>query len=94
MTPLDFFLWGFVKDQVYVPPFPAKLTEVRDRIIEAVVAVTADRLIKVWDELAYRLDVCRVINGAHIDHLRTKTVFLPLSFDPTHNYLRLFLMIL
>jgi len=23
-TPCDFFLWGYVKDQVYVPPVPAK----------------------------------------------------------------------
>jgi len=22
-TPCDFFLWGYVKDQVYVPPLPA-----------------------------------------------------------------------
>ena len=25
----------------------------------------------VWQELAYRIDVCRVTNGAHIEHLRT-----------------------
>ncbi|PSN46196.1 hypothetical protein C0J52_18533 [Blattella germanica] len=69
MTPLAFFLWGFVKDRVYVPPFPANLPELRDMIREAVVTVTPDMLIKVWDELAYRLDVCRVTNGAHIEHL-------------------------
>ena len=23
-TPCDFFLWGYVKDQVYVPPLPRK----------------------------------------------------------------------
>ena len=23
-TPCDFFLWGYVKDQVYVPPLPPK----------------------------------------------------------------------
>ncbi|PSN55560.1 hypothetical protein C0J52_12104 [Blattella germanica] len=66
---VDFFLWGFVKDRVYVPPFPANLPELRDRTREAVVAVTPDMLINVWDELAYRLDVCRVTNGARIEHL-------------------------
>jgi hypothetical protein len=25
-TPCHFFLWGYVKDQVYVPPLPAKVT--------------------------------------------------------------------
>jgi len=24
-TPCDFFLWGYVKDQVYVPPPPASI---------------------------------------------------------------------
>ncbi|PSN53196.1 hypothetical protein C0J52_04477 [Blattella germanica] len=47
----------------------SNLPELRDRIREAVVAVTPDILIKVWGELAYRLDVCRVTNGARIEHL-------------------------
>ena len=25
VTPCDFFLWGCVKDQVYVPPLPASI---------------------------------------------------------------------
>jgi hypothetical protein len=28
----DFFLWGFVKDRVYVPPLPTSIHEIRDRI--------------------------------------------------------------
>ena len=52
-----FFLWGFVKDKVYVPPLPANLLELRDRIRGA---VAADMLINVWEELAYRLDECHV----------------------------------
>ena len=27
VTPCDFFLWGYVKDQVYVPPLPASIPE-------------------------------------------------------------------
>ena len=65
----NFFLWGFVKDKVYVALLSANLPELRDRIREAVAAVTPDMLINVWEELAYRLDVCRVTNGAHIEHL-------------------------
>jgi len=26
-TPCDFFVWGYVKDQVYVPPLPANIPE-------------------------------------------------------------------
>ena len=68
LTPCNFFLWGFVKDKVYMPPFPANLLELRDRIREAVAAITPDKLI-IWEELASRLDVYHVINGAHIEHL-------------------------
>ena len=28
-TPCDFFLWGYVKDQVYVPPLPASIPEMK-----------------------------------------------------------------
>jgi len=27
----------------------------------------------VWNELDYRVDVCRITNGAHIEHLCNKT---------------------
>ena len=27
VMPRDFFLWGYVKDQVYVPPLPASIPE-------------------------------------------------------------------
>ena len=53
-------IFSFVKDKVYVPPLPANLPKLKDRIREAVAAVTPDMLINVWEELTYRLDVCRV----------------------------------
>jgi len=28
-TPYDFFLWGYVKDQVYVPSLPASIPEIK-----------------------------------------------------------------
>ena len=62
LTPCEFFLWGFVKDKIYVPSLPANLSELRDWIREAVAAVIPDMHINVWEELAYRLDVCR---GSH-----------------------------
>ena len=67
LTPLDFFLWGFLKDQVYVPPLPANLAELRNRITAAVELVTLDMLQRVWQEIDFRWDVCRMTNGSHID---------------------------
>ena len=57
-TPCDFFLWGYVKDQVYVPPFPASTPELKVRIRIAIETITADMLQTVWNELDYRVDVC------------------------------------
>ena len=69
LTPCDFFLWEFVKDSVYVPPLPMSLKELRDRITHALQTITADMLHPVWDEFYYRVDVCRVTQGARIEGL-------------------------
>ena len=68
-TARDFFLCGYVKDQVYVPPLPASIPELKVRIRTAIETITADMLQTVWNELDYRVDVCRITNGAHIEHL-------------------------
>jgi hypothetical protein len=68
-TPCGFFLWGYVKDKVYVPPVPSSILELRVRIRTATETIAADMLQTVWNELDYRVDVCRITNGAHIEHL-------------------------
>ena len=68
-TPCDFFLWGYVKDEVYVPPLPASVPELNVRIRTAIETITADMLQTVWNELDYRVDVCRITKGAHVEHL-------------------------
>jgi hypothetical protein len=57
------------KDQVYVPPLPASVPQLKVRIRTAIKTITADMLQTVWKELDYRVDVCRITNGAHIEHL-------------------------
>ena len=66
-NPCDFFLWGYVKDQVYVPPLPARIPELKVRIRTATETITADKLQTVWNELDYRVDVCRIKKGAYIE---------------------------
>jgi hypothetical protein len=68
-TPCDFFLWGYVNDQIYVPPPPATITALRVRIRTAIETITADMLQTVWNEVDYRVDVCRITKGANIEHL-------------------------
>ena len=49
--------WGGKFQVLYriVYPLPANLPELRDKTQEVVSAITLDMLIKVWEELAYRL---------------------------------------
>lgn len=69
LTPCDFFVWGYVKDSVFVPPLPVDLPELRARIINAFEQINRDMLRRVWDELDYRLDICRITKGEHMEHL-------------------------
>jgi len=52
-----------------VPPQPVSMPDLKNRITAAVETITPDLLIRVWQELDYRLDVCCVTKGAHIEHL-------------------------
>jgi hypothetical protein len=67
--PCDFFLWGYVKDQVFVPLLPRDLADLKAWIIAAVKNTDAPMLMCVWQKLEYHIDVCRVIHAAHIKHL-------------------------
>jgi hypothetical protein len=52
LNSLDVFLWGFVKDKVYVSSVHATLTTGRT-------AKTAQPLLQnVWHKVEHRLDVC------------------------------------
>jgi len=68
-TPCDYFLWGYVKDQVYVPPLPASIPELKVRIRTTTETITADMIQTVRNELDYHVDVCRITKVAHIEHL-------------------------
>jgi len=59
----------------------------KNRITVAVETVTPDLLSRVWQELDYRLDVCRVTKGAYIEHLQVCVMnLLSHSFISTSIY--------
>ena len=45
------------------------IPELKVRIRTAIETITADMLQTVWNELDYRVDVCRVTKGAHTEQL-------------------------
>jgi hypothetical protein len=64
----DFFLWGHAMDTVYKPSLPHDFRNYGNGS-SAITAIEEDLLEKVWQELDYRLDVCRVTWCAHIECL-------------------------
>ena len=53
----------------HVPPLPASIPGLKVRIRTAIQTITADMLQTVWNELDYRVAVCRITKGAHIERL-------------------------
>ena len=45
------------------------VADLKPRIIAAVKNIDAPMLTCLWQELEYRIDMCRVTRGAHIEHL-------------------------
>ena len=66
ITPLDFFLWGFVKDNVYMRRV-SNIDDLKARITTAIASVDADMLAATWREIDYRLDILRATKGAHVE---------------------------
>jgi hypothetical protein len=48
---------------------PRDLPQLRLRIVEAVPAIDRQMLQRVWQELDYRIEVCRVNKSGYIEHL-------------------------
>jgi hypothetical protein len=62
---MDFCFWGYIRD-IWHSERVESLPYLRRRITEAMAAVPVDVLSRVWGEVEYRFDVCRAVNGAHI----------------------------
>jgi hypothetical protein len=62
LTPLDFFLWSYVKNIIYQVKVN-DLQNLKARIRDAMATVTPNMLQGMWNEAEYRL----ATKGAHID---------------------------
>ena len=71
LTPLYFSVWAYVqdKDDVLDPPVPKSMEELQARLTEEVATIDAGMIHRIWDEIAYRWDICRVSRGNHIQQL-------------------------
>ena len=64
ITPLDFFLWGYVKD--FSTP-ASDIPNLKARITDAFATVTEDMLENTWREIDYRLDILHATRGARVE---------------------------
>ena len=68
ITPLDFFLWGHVKDRVFATPVQ-DIHDLQTRILDTTGTIPMDMLDRTWHEIEYRLDIVHATNGAHVEVL-------------------------
>ncbi|PSN41594.1 hypothetical protein C0J52_17612 [Blattella germanica] len=68
LTPIDFYLWGTVKDEVYRRK-PRTLEELRQEITAACAAIPIETLTWLWQPLIVPF-LCLATNGQHFEHLR------------------------
>jgi hypothetical protein len=61
ITPLDFFLWDYVKDIVYKIPVTS-LDELKLRLVAVIKTVTPQLLENTWTETEYRLDILQTVS--------------------------------
>lgn len=67
LTPCDFFVWGFIKDQVYKTEV-SDVRELRQRINAAFTNITDEMRHRVWAELDSRIDYLFANNGNHVEN--------------------------
>ncbi|KAG8242013.1 hypothetical protein J6590_074652 [Homalodisca vitripennis] len=67
-SPLDFFLWGYLKDKVYRTK-PRDLAHLRNLIVQEAQDIPRDYLQNAVDGFYNRLGHCQTMGGEHFEHL-------------------------
>lgn len=68
LTPLDFFLWGYIKGQVFKTK-PTDLDDLKIRITQEIRRITPEVINNVQGEFINRLGYCQLTIGRHFEHL-------------------------
>ncbi|GBL94159.1 hypothetical protein AVEN_163490-1 [Araneus ventricosus] len=69
LNPLDFLLWGYIKQRVYAT-LPPTLQELRNRITDVCASMSPAMLYNVQREVQSRVQMCIVAEGHHFEHDR------------------------
>ena len=68
LTLLDFFLWGHLKNVVYLSSCE-DLTELKSRIHDEIKSISQKTLYDVFSNIWKRMNLCVSVDGGHFQHL-------------------------
>jgi hypothetical protein len=68
LTPLDFFLWGHLKNIVYQSPIK-DLNELKMKIKNEIKSISKDTLYNVFENISKRMKLCIEVEGNHFENL-------------------------
>jgi hypothetical protein len=68
LTPLDFFLWGYLKDNVYKTSMK-DLNELKARIANEIRMISKETLCNVFSNILKRMHMCISVKGDHFEQL-------------------------
>lgn len=69
LSPLDYFLWGHLKQYIYDRVVINNLDDLEDRIVEALATVTPEMIQRAVLDLSRRARLCLQMEGGHFEHL-------------------------
>lgn len=68
LAPPDFFLWGYIKSEVYITQ-PRDLAELRQRIVDVCTQIPPEIVFSAIENFYIRLGRCQIVDGGHFEHL-------------------------
>ncbi|GFX39797.1 transposable element Tc3 transposase [Trichonephila clavipes] len=82
LTPLDYFLWGYLKSLVYADK-PQTLDHLEDNIRRVIADIRPQMLENVIENWTSRLDYIRASRGSHMPEIIFKIIAARVGRDPT-----------
>lgn len=67
LTPLDYFLWGHLKDRVYRTT-PRNIDELKQRIKDEIAAIPPETIQRAVETFNNRIAFCQEVNGEQFEH--------------------------
>lgn len=67
ITPLDFFLWGYLKQKVYAHDLKDNLNLLKEKISEAIADINEDTIHSVYEKFRKNIEKCVTVGGQHIE---------------------------